>query len=109
MGCYHSKPTDSIITYKVEKLFVVHKNGAIHRFYSSGEQCILSERKSRKSFHHTGEFMVGIVNKLHIEHIPTPKLSEWVIRDPAIEGGYIHKIISIENDYDVVYIRIQKL
>jgi hypothetical protein len=51
--------------------------------------------------------MIHVIDKLSLQHIPTPKLSEWVIRDPVIEGGYIHKIISIENDYDVVYIRIQ--
>jgi hypothetical protein len=113
MGCcaYNIPKTSSSKTtnYKVEKLCVVYKNNNLYRFYSTGESCILSDVKCRRTFHHTGEFMINIIDKLNLKYIPSPKLSEWVIHDPIIKGGYIHKIISVEDNYNPIYIRIEKI
>jgi len=106
MGCIQAKPDHkkSKYHYKVEKLLIVYKNRVPSRYYLTGDSCSVSS-----PIHSTG-FLMDTLNGLNLQHMPSPKLSEWIGASKSNKNApVVHKIISIEDACHPVYISVKKV
>ena len=97
MGNDTSSPN---ITYRVEKMFAVYKNGNKCMLYHTGDFCYVKEQKKTSMYlinYSLDKYANEIVEKLRLTNIPSPTFNNYYIEkyNPPIDKN-IHPLIRPE-------------